>query len=58
MQLAIIIKKNWLTSNIQNNQYFLQCMVIGEFLFIDDSKYLRDIKDNNLKPVISQLRGN
>ena len=26
-----------MTNNIQNNHYLLQCMVIGELLFNDDS---------------------
>ena len=53
MQLAIIIKKYELANNIQNNHYFLQCMIIDEFLLNDDSRNLCDIKDNNLKPAIS-----
>ena len=47
-----------MTNDIQNNHYFLQGMVISELLFNDDSRYLRDIKHNILKMVISLLSRN
>ena len=35
--------------SIQNNYHFLKYMVIGEFVFNYDSRYLHDLNNNSLK---------
>ena len=45
-----------MTVNIQNNNYFLRCMVIDDFTMT--LRYLREMKGNNLKSVISQVSRN
>ena len=42
-----------MTIDIQNNHYFLRCMVIGDFT--KTLIYLREMKDNSMKLVISQV---
>ena len=42
-----------MTIDIQNNHYFLRCMVIGDFTMT--LIYLREMKDNSMKLVISQV---
>ena len=46
---------NWLIISKTIIIYYLQCMVIDELLFNNDSMYLHDIKHNILKAVVSLL---
>ena len=45
-----------MTIDIQSNHYFLRCMVIVDFTMT--LIYLREMKDNSMKLVISQVSGN